>query len=300
MALDGKSFITSVGTRDRMVWLHDPNGEHPIVSEGAASTANFSPDGKKLYYLYATDPKNADEIWMLNLADGKIERVLPGYSTEEYSISPDGKMVAFTRVDQKGHSSLWIASTNHASAPRALITSTGDDSPHFLPDGDLLARFSEAGINSLYRMHPDGTNRHQISSTNIFDLYGTSPDGRWALVSANQPGPERAPGQFAFPVEGGTPVLVCTVICYMNWDVSGKLMLFSLFGQENRGTYVLPVFPTTGLPSLPAGGIGQIADLKKVRGSQFLPVVIDSVVSPSLFAFTRTNIHRNLYRVSLQ
>ena len=177
---------------------------------------------------------------------------------------------------------------------------TGEDSPHFLPDGDLLARFSEAGINSLYRMHADGTNRHQIGSTNIFDLYGTSPDGRWALVSANQPGPDRAPGQFAFPVQGGDSVLLCTVICYMNWDVNGELMLFSLFGQGNQGTYVLPVFPATGLPNLPTHGIAQAGDLKNVRGAQFLPVVVDSAVSPSLFAFTRTNIHRNLYRISLQ
>jgi eukaryotic-like serine/threonine-protein kinase len=300
MAPDGKSFITSVGTRDRMVWLHDHNGEHPIVSEGAASAANFSPDGKKLYYLYATDPKNSDEIWVLNLADGKTERVLPGYSTEEYSISADGKMIAFTRVDQKGHPSLWIASTNHATAPRALISSNSEDSPHFLPDGDLLARFSEAGINSLYRMHADGTNRHQIGSTNIFDLYGTSPDGRWALVSANQAGPDRAPGQFAFPVQGGDPVLLCTVICYMNWDVNGKSMLVSLIGQGNQGTYALPVFPATGLPVLPVHGIEQAGDLKNVRGAQFLPVVVDSAVSPSFFAFTRTNIHRNLYRISLQ
>ena len=300
MAPDGKSFITSVGTRDRMVWLHDRNGEHPIVSEGAASAANFSPDGKKLYYLYATDPKNSDEIWVLNLADGKTERVLPGYSTEEYSISADGKMIAFTRVDQKGDSSLWIASTNHSTAPRVLVSSTGGDSPHFLPDGDLLARFSEAGTNSLYRMHADGTNRHQIGSTNIFDLYGTSPDGRWALVSANQPGPDRAPGQFAVPVQGGDSVLLCTVICNMSWDVNGELMMFSLFGQGNQGTYALPVFSGTGLPNLPTHGIAQAGDLKNVRGAQFLPVAVDSAVSPSLFAFTRTNIHRNLYRIALR
>ena len=123
MAPDGKSFITSVGTRDRMVWLHDHNGEHPIVSEGAASAANFSPDGKKLYYLYATDPKNSDEIWVLNLADGKTERVLPGYSTEEYSISADGKMIAFTRVDQKGR--LLLMDRIHKSCHRST-------SPHLL------------------------------------------------------------------------------------------------------------------------------------------------------------------------
>jgi hypothetical protein len=85
----------------------------------------------------------------------------------------------------------------------------------------------------------------------------------------------------------------------MNWDASGDSMLFSLFGQGN-GTYVLPVSRATGLPTLPTTGIAQVGDLKNIKGAQFLPVVVDSAVSTSLFAFTRTTIHRNLYRVSLQ
>ena len=65
MAPDGKSFITSVGTHDSMVWIHDQSGEHPISSEGEAGrvavsgtredqrqrAVSFSSDGKKLYYL---------------------------------------------------------------------------------------------------------------------------------------------------------------------------------------------------------------------------------------------------------
>ncbi len=77
-------------------------------------------------------------------------------------------------------------------------------------------------------------------------------------------------------------------------------MMFSLFGQGNQGTYALPVFSGTGLPNLPTHGIAQAGDLKNVRGAQFLPVAVDSAVSPSLFAFTRTNIHRNLYRIALR
>jgi hypothetical protein len=84
----------------------------------------------------------------------------------------------------------------------------------------------------------------------------------------------------------------------MNWDASGDSMLFSLFGHQ--GTYVLPVSRATGLPTLPTTGIAQVGDLKNTKGAQFLPVVVDSAVSPSLFAFTRANIHRNLYRISLQ
>ena len=86
----------------------------------------------------------------------------------------------------------------------------------------------------------------------------------------------------------------------MNWDTGGDSMLFSLFEQGNQATYVLPVSRATGLPTLPKTGIAQVGDLKSSKGAQFLPVVVDSAVSPSLFAFTRTNIHRNLYRIPLQ
>src|ERR1035438_10661655 len=75
MGPDGKSFITSVGTLDSMVWIHDQSGEHPISSQGEAGrlavsgtredlrqrTATFSSDGKRLYYLIANGQATRSE-----------------------------------------------------------------------------------------------------------------------------------------------------------------------------------------------------------------------------------------------
>jgi len=36
-----------------------------------------------------------------------------------------------------------------------------------------------------------------------------------------------------------------------------------------------------------------------VKGARFFPQVVDSAANPSVFAFTRTNIHRNLYRIPI-
>jgi eukaryotic-like serine/threonine-protein kinase len=307
MAPDGKSFITSVGTRDSMVWLHDEHGERQVASEGNAYRARFSSDGKRLYYLYATDQKNGHEVWVLDLPNGKPERVLPGYSTENYSISANGKMIAFSNVGQDGHSSLWIASTDHASAPRKLVSSAltssiseDSDSPEFLPDGDLLFRSSKEGTNSLSRLHPDGTGRRQIGATHILDFEMTSPDGRWAIVSMGSSGEGPSAGKYAVPVEGGDPILLCRTICAMSWDIHGDFMLFSSYGLADLGTYVLPVRSGFGLPALPAKPITELQDLKNVEGVRFLSEVVDSAVSPTLFAFTRDNIRRNLYRIPLQ
>jgi hypothetical protein len=221
-------------------------------------------------------------------------------NTDDYSVSADGKMIAFARINPSGRSDLWIAPTDHRSAPREIVSSAIEDSPHFLPDGDLLFRVSEEGINSLYRMHPDGTDRHRIGTSHIFDFFGTSPDGRWALVGAGAPGEEHTPGQYAVPVKGGPSVLLCTSLCSLRWDIHGDFMLCSFFGHHDQTTYALPVRRGTGLPDLPAHVITQPEDLKFVKGAKLLPQIVDSAVNPSLFAFTRTNIRRNLYRIPLQ
>ncbi len=95
MAPDGKSFITAVGSRDATVWLHDKNGDSPISSEGSASAAHFSADGKNLYYVLSNGQKSALELWVKDLASGKTERLLSSIPSRSYSVSHDGKQIAF-------------------------------------------------------------------------------------------------------------------------------------------------------------------------------------------------------------
>ena len=112
MAPDGKSFITSVGSQDLTVWLHDKDGDHQISSEGNTSLPAFSSDGRNLYFLKANSQTRADELWIKELNSGKEEKVLPDYAILGYSVSRDGKEVAFAMKDQSGHTNLWIASTS--------------------------------------------------------------------------------------------------------------------------------------------------------------------------------------------
>ena len=72
MAPDGKSVITSVGSEDLTVWLHDKDGDHQISSEGNTSLPGFSADGRSLYFLKAnTDQTRSDELWVKELDSGK-------------------------------------------------------------------------------------------------------------------------------------------------------------------------------------------------------------------------------------
>jgi serine/threonine protein kinase/Tol biopolymer transport system component len=307
MAADGKSLITSVGSEDSTVWLHDKDGDHQISSEGNAEAPSFSSEGSSLYYLMANGQTDRTELSVRNLAKGTTERLLPGYSMDAYSVSRDGKQVAFSVDDPSGHSSLWVAPTNHRSAPVRISPSGAiDDSPHFLPDGDLVFRSIEGGVNFLYRMKVDGTGRRKIIPDPILDVLAVSPDGRWFVAAAPVSGQERTAAVSAFPADGGAPVRVCLGYCTLSWDAAGKFM-YVYFPELRAGVQPLPVQHDTGLPKLPQAGIAQVEDFAKAKAAAVILENVDSAflenqtsaVTPSFYAFTRVNTRRNLYRIPL-
>ena len=300
MAADGKSFITSVGSRDSTVWLHDKDGDHQISSEGNAGAPSFSSDGNRLYYLMANGQTPGYELWVKDLIGEKVEKVLPGYSMEGYSVSRDGKDVAFAMTDPSSHSSLWIATTDHRSSPRriSLAGTETEDSPFFLPNGDLIFRAIERGSNFLYRMKADGSGRQKISPQRIFDLKAVSPDGRWVIASSPIAGKEQTAEAVAFAVDGSSTVPLCPGYCFTTWNIVGTVM-FVYFPSLFKGTYPMAVNHDTGLPTLPPSGFAGLADLANAKTAAVIPRQVDSIVSSSVYAYTQENARRNLYRIPL-
>src|SRR3984893_2625130 len=202
MAPDGKSFVTSVGSQDSTVWLHDKSGEHQISSEGNAGWPSFSSDGNSLYFLMINGQSHLTELWMKDLSSGKMDRVLPGYSVNGYSVSHDGKQLAFAAKDAAGHAGIWIAPVNRRSSPVRISSTEIEDSPHFLPDGDLIFRVVEGGSNFLYRMKTDGTGRSKIKAERVLDLYTVSPDGHWVVITSPNSDQEHTAATRAFRLGG--------------------------------------------------------------------------------------------------
>ncbi len=298
MAPDGKSFVTSVGSQDHTVWLHDKDGDHQISSEGNASLPKFSADGRNLYFMMANGQTHGDELWIKDLSSGKVDRVLPGYPMRGYSVSRDGKEVAFAMNDQGGHTNLWIAPTNHRSSPVHISSAAVEDSPLFLPDGDLVFRAIEGGSNFLYRIKSDGSDRHKISSERILDIESVSPDGRWLTAAAPNPDDEHTTVTKAFPVAGGSVVPLCMDYCSVSWDTAGRYVYFS-FVPYDDGSYAIPVMHDVGLPKLPSGGPAHDEDLRGAKTNIAIPRYVESAVNPSVYAYTRANTRRNLYRIQL-
>jgi eukaryotic-like serine/threonine-protein kinase len=299
MAADGKSLITSVGMRNGTVWLHDGSGDHQVSSEGSAGGATFSADGKKLYYLMDNGQTQGFELWVRDVASGTPERVLPGYAMQDYTISPDGKEAVFAKADTSGHTGLWVVALNHRSAPRHLESAAIEDSPRFLPDGDLLFRSVEGGIDFLYRMRIDGTQRQKIIPERIFDLFDASPNGRLALVLGEGSDEEKSPTVMVVPLEGGAGVRICSIACWAGWSVRGEFMHLNFYQSADESTYLLPLREPGGIPDVVIEN-ESAETLKKFKTMAVIPHRVGSVVSKSLYAYTVVSTQRNLYRIPLQ
>src|SRR5580704_14397965 len=137
-APNGKSFVTSVGESQSALWIHDSKGERQITFEGYAYLPSFSADTSKLYYLQRSNANRrfvSGELWTMDLQTGKKQRLLPDLMMENYSVSPDGKQVAFINAANPGRA-LWIGSID-GSSPARLLVNQDCNRALFAPDGEV-------------------------------------------------------------------------------------------------------------------------------------------------------------------
>jgi eukaryotic-like serine/threonine-protein kinase len=309
MAPDGKSLVTSVGSQDQSVWLHDKDGDHQVSSEGNSSRPEFSADGHKLYFLMDSGKAHGVDLWAKDLDSGKEEQILTDFSMkrerisrdlpmEDYAVSRDGKQVAFAMNDESGRSNLWIAPTSHRSSPIHIPSVASEDSPTFLPDGDLIFRAIEGGSGFLYRMKSDGSDRRKVSPQRILDTLATSPDGRWVLVQVPTPGDENTTATDAIAVDGSAIVPLSDGYCMSRWDTTGKYF-YVYCPQLNPDSHLLSVLPSTGLPKVPPAGFSRLEDFASPKTNGGVPWYVESAVGSNVYAYTRDNTRRNLYRIQL-
>jgi hypothetical protein len=148
-------------------------------------------------------------------------------------------------------------------------------------------------------MKANGADRQKISPRRVLDAFAMSPDGRWFVAAAPEPDPEHTAEVIAFAVDGSASATLCVNYCSLTWDTSGKFVYMS-FPLMKQGSYLLPVVPDSRLPRLPRTGIAVNDDLKNATTAAEIPHVVDSAVSPTMYAYTIQSTRRNLYRIPLQ
>jgi hypothetical protein len=181
-----------------------------------------------------------------------------------------------------------------------LIASEGEDSPRFGPDGRVLFRLSEGNTHYLARMNRDGSERSKVVPYPIGNVQYMSPDRRWMTVIMVTPGGSLA-GTFAVPVAGGTPRRICG--CPAIWAPDGRFLYVGVQpeSRERPGTTAaIPLPAGAMLPDLPVLGFRSTDDPLAVPGARLVDgYYISPGPDPSIFAYVKTTMHRNLFRVTL-
>jgi len=306
-APDGRSFVTSVGTRVSTLWVHDSRGERQITSEGYASLPSFSGDGKKLYYLLRSVANRryvSGELWATNLETGQKERLLSDFLMEHYSISPDGNRIVFAAIDDTGHTPVWLATLDGRTAPRRLSTINATRT-FFGANGDVYFLGGESETQTfVYRVREDGSGLQKAIENLISYFYDVSPDAKSLAVFDGR-------GAQVYSTDGGSLINVCT-ICgaaggenrgttppAVRWSPDGKFLYLNdrtAAGQQ----YAIPLPPGRNLPPLPPSGIRSQADLTALAGARVIHEALAFIgPNPSVYAFPRVTTQRNIYRVSL-
>ena len=303
VAPDGRSLVTSVGTSERNVWVHDSQqGDRQVSSQGYSYSPRFSSDGSRVFYLVAANASQSDsggELWESDLGTGEASKILPGIAVLDFSLSPDDRQVVFETIDANGQHHLWLSSTEHGFAPRQ-IGSTGEAYlPVYSHSRHIYYLASDGGHFYLSRMKDDGTQQEKISRDPIQYLGGISPNERFVAVNRTRSKEEDRQDIEAVPVAGGPRIPLCWGWCDVSWARDGRVMYFywrSFSG--NPRTYVVPIPEGNDLPKLPASGFQSEKELRAVATQ-----VLEGSVAPgpdiSHYTFSIETTHSNLYRIPL-
>jgi dipeptidyl aminopeptidase/acylaminoacyl peptidase len=304
-APDGRSFVTSIGTSQSTVWVHDSRGDRQITSEGFSFMPSISPDGKKLYYVVRSNGLrswNQGALWVVDLDTLQRQPLLPGFEILYYSISSDGRRVVFVPVDEKGRSPVWLSVLDGSEKPRQLTTLDAGIA-FFGAPGEVV--FGSIGPTEFYtyRIKEDGSALKKVVTKPLMPL-GVSPDGQWIAVQD----PTAFGALIVYPADGGSPTRLCdscappwgvdTIPFYAGWTADGK----HLYWNFTNATYAIPVQPGRMLPMIPEKGLQSREAVTALRGARLISEQERTFPgpNPSAYAFMKVATQRNIYRIPVQ
>ena len=305
MERTGDSLITSVGTRQSALWIHDGRGERALTSEGEVVNESSPPLFRKadtaLYYLlHRRAAQTGAELWRAEPRTGKTEPVLPGREMLDYDVSQDGEKLLFSAA-APGGTELWLADIDRSRAP-ARVGVQGARFPHFAAGGRLLFQMTEGNSNYLEQTDAHGLGRSKVVPFPISELQSVSPDGRWALAFVPQPPAGPGPVVLAIATDGSSPpVRLCPTYCLPRWASSGRFLFVPASAPSKTSvgqSLVLQIGQDGALPDLPSQGLLALTDrtgAKTVARADLVPGA-----DPTHYAFVQRAVQKNLFRVRIK
>jgi eukaryotic-like serine/threonine-protein kinase len=317
MMPDGKSFITTAGSQQSAIWLHDDKtGDKQVTFEGYSFLPALSPAGKKVFYLRRATGSHSyfsGELWVSDLGTGSAERLFPGLVLTHFSISQDGKKVVFATEQGQARSGIWVGWLDRTQAPKQL-TFGGEYRAFFGRPGQIFYQGTQAQPK-IMKINEDGSGEARASDLDIMQLQSISPDGRWALVGVTPLGGhgDRNAIVEAVPLEGGAPIVICDTCNYgfgvtrfsvplLSWSLDGNWIYVSLrpFPFGSSQTAVIPIKSGAAPPTFTIG-FGSEGDFARIPGARLINQDnISRGMSPDYFVTTRRSAKANLFRIYLE
>ena len=179
--------------------------------------------------------------------------------------------------------------------------------PVFSAGGEVFFRRVEGSSGFLYRVREDGTGLRRAADSPILGLGAISPDRRWLTMwpPSGAEGAEspvgsalmlRIDGSALLPVRVPRPSTdgVSQTSASVQWPADGK----HIFVERGNKTYVVSLPPGQLLPKTATGDFPSDQEMAKLPGVRVIPSG-DVAPGPTadVYAFTRENVQRNLYRV---
>jgi serine/threonine protein kinase/Tol biopolymer transport system component len=306
---DGRSLVTSIGSEQNTVWLHDAGGDRQITSQGYAYEPMLSPDGKRLYYLLRSGVSVhswvSGALWVSDLQSGQRERLFPDFLIEDYNLSSDGTRVVFSALAAEGPSTLWIGALDRAVAPRRLADVKSSRAIFGPDDAIYFVQSAMPFAGLLHRINADGTGLKTLRNERVAYLYGLSADGQWAALWKGE-------SVVLTPLTGGAPIELCAACAtvgaenrgvtppVVSWARNGKY-LYLHSAWTTRETFSIPLAAGRIAPALPDGGIRTVEDIAALSGARRIPQLRAFMGDdPSVYVFLRATPQRNIYRVPLR
>jgi hypothetical protein len=111
-----------------------------------------------------------------------------------------------------------------AIAKRKLESDGNEDSPCLMPNGDVVYRVAEGGMDYAYTRKLDGSGRRKLRKEPILEMEAVSPDGRWTSLAEKDNTDKEHPYRTVLdPNAGGDSVMACHIVCAIQWSIDGRL-----------------------------------------------------------------------------
>lgn len=147
------------GSADTLLLVSDRDGEdavHILVADDEGASNLRQAKRRKLVRLSRGDRPCADPLWspdgdrilytrgngdlrVMDADGGNDGELSPGWNIASYAWSPDGRWVAFSRVDRNYNSDVWVIPSEGGEAFNVTRHPDYDDDPVWSADGRVLA-----------------------------------------------------------------------------------------------------------------------------------------------------------------